>query len=533
MKAPPIRTKSDEVAIAQGCYFDWEEANQAEFFFSKHLTLQKGINADQKIELMDFQRDDIIYPTVAWKNANGTPRFKSLLINLAKKNGKSAAVAFLCLYMLLFSKDKVPCIALVGSSEAQAREVLFEVICHAIKSNSELSDALDITRSKGMIYYPANKGKIKIVASTQAIRGWDFTAVIVDEVANHRNNQLIEALRNSMAARPNRHGMIFISNQSFDRTHFYRKIYEHHKAVLTGENLDISVAACIHELPCDADWRDDSLYHIANPAITKGILDINEFRSLRDQAIKDKSLEMSFRMERLNQWVDKAEQYLSVEDWDRCQGAFPDLSQETAIVGTDLSATTDLTSVCAVWNINNKVYVKSYNFVPRKALEREGQNTSLYNQFALDGSLILTEGDAMDYARVRECIKNIPGKVHSVTFDKWQALESQTMLRDEGYEVNNFPQRSSYFTFVMKKLVTLINERKIVHDGNLCLRWCINNVQCKVEAKELLYPYKSSYASKIDSVIALYIALHGLYATMPSTLIPKKSVYENRPVRTI
>jgi phage terminase large subunit-like protein len=523
-----IKTKADELAVAQGCYFDHEAAERVAHFFETFLTLSAGPNANQPFRLLPWQRDDIIFPLFGWKQADGRRRFTRCLITTGKKVGKSVLVAGLGLALLLIDKVESPLVVLGACTREQAAE-LYKECTFSIRHNNKLRDILHTVPSQKYLTYPKKNGTLKAISwDSPGKGGWNCSAVILDEMALHKDASLYEMLKSSMIARAEPL-LIMLSNAGYDKQHYYYSIYQHAKAILDGDSTDTTFLPVIYEVPEEADWKDAKNWPLANPSLGT-VLSPDSFREDFEDAQRNKAGEMHFRRFRCNQWTAKKDAWLDLDDWDRCKASLPPLHDSPVFIACDLSATTDLTSLAAVYPVDGKFYVKSYNFVPRAAVQkREKMNLKDYGEFAYAGSLTITDGNAVDYGMIRDTIKRIPGRVQMVIFDKWNSLETSQLLAKEGYDVFNFPQFHSYFNEPTKKLEQLVKDRQLVHDGNLCLRWAINNCQLNVDPKGLVKPVKPSDYAKVDPVISLVMALSQalLHA---GNMRPARSIYDEKPV---
>lgn len=525
-----IKTAGDRRAVERGDTYNPELAAKIERFFKQYLTVSRGRSANKTLTLLPWQRDDIVYPLWGWRKWDGSFRYDTVLITTGKKQGKSLLLAFCALALMMLSEEASPHIVIGACTRKQASE-LFEDIHFAIRSNEELSEKLDVYTSTKTIKYEKNNGRISVISSdAPGAGGVDASCVILDEVALHSDGgKLYDMLRYSMAARQNPL-MILLSNAGWDKTHFYYRLYQKAKNVQNSLDDDPGFLACVYEVPEEADWKDESLWPLANPSLGT-VMRVEDMRSDCERAIKDPCEEMIFRRWRCNQWTQTEVRYVDVGLWDLCKGEFPDLSNLTCYVGCDLSATTDLTSVVAAYPHEGKVYVKAWNFVPKRVLDTiEGHNTERYKQFSFAGHLKLTPGNAVDYEDIRNCIRSIPGKIKHIAFDKYMALDTETILKKEGYDVLNFPQFATYFTQPLQKLNTWISDRKIVHDGNTCMRWCLSNLQVKADDKKRLSPIKPSNHLKIDCAVALAMSLVGCLTHDQGDGKPKPSVYDTRKV---
>jgi phage terminase large subunit-like protein len=517
-------TLADERAIREGCYYDprvW--ADRIHQFFADHLTLSRGRQAHKPFIELPYQRaftDDVF----GWVKPDGSPRYSTALLTTAKKAGKSSFIAGVALTRLVLTDEPRPFVCIGAYSRKNASE-MFEDIASFIRASPRLSQALVLKNAEKTILYPARNGRITVISSeAPSSGGFDCSTVILDEISLHRNSKLHDFMLYSTRARE-APLMILLSNAGWDRTHFYWSIYSKAKNILAGTDDDPSFCGHVWEVPEDAPWDDTSLLPLANPGLGT-VITLDRLVEDLERAKKNKAEEGIYRRWTLNQWTTTSTNYVDLAEYDQCRGNFPDLSNTPVYVAVDLSATTDLTGVVACYPVDGKVYVRCWAFVPSASLEKQAQNAQHYQAFAQEKALTILPGNAMDYEAVRNCIKKIPGRIKHVAFDKWNSMETSHLLAKDGFDVMNFPQTATFYNEPMRKLASLILDRKLVHDGNPCLRWAINNLQAKTDDKGRLYPMKGSAHLKIDPVIALLMALNGCLTH--SDLPPAPKPYEAR-----
>ena len=80
------------------------------------------------------------------------------------------------------------------------------------------------------------------------------------------------------------------------------------------------------------------------------------------------------------------------------------------------------------------------------------------------------------------------------------------------------PQRAQYLSPPMRQIEGMIKSRRIHHDGDPILAWCLSNIEVKEDYNENIFPRKAGGRSeaKIDAGVALIMAVR--YAT---ELVPK------------
>src|SRR5262245_5220694 len=102
-----IRNPSDTLAVEQGCYFDEADGKRACDFIEKFCRQSKGRWAGQPLKLLDWQRD-LIMRLFGWRQADGKRRFRTVYIEIAKKNGKSTLVSAISLLLLVADGEGGP-----------------------------------------------------------------------------------------------------------------------------------------------------------------------------------------------------------------------------------------------------------------------------------------------------------------------------------------------------------------------------------------------------------------------------------------
>ena len=69
-----VKNRADEIAVDEGCEFVEANAKRVCTFFEQFLHHSKGEWAGQAFKLLDWQREQIIYPLFGWVRADGTRR---------------------------------------------------------------------------------------------------------------------------------------------------------------------------------------------------------------------------------------------------------------------------------------------------------------------------------------------------------------------------------------------------------------------------------------------------------------------------
>src|SRR5579872_936855 len=102
-----IRNPSDELAIAEGCWFDAEAGRFVCDFIEAFCRQSVGKWAGDPLELLDWQAD-FIMRLFGWKRPNGMRRFVRAYLEVAKKNGKSTLLAALTIVLTIACIEGAP-----------------------------------------------------------------------------------------------------------------------------------------------------------------------------------------------------------------------------------------------------------------------------------------------------------------------------------------------------------------------------------------------------------------------------------------
>lgn len=81
-----IRTKSDEQALAEGCYWDQSSVDWVLQFFKTFLKQSKGRWGGKPFDLLPWQID-LISQLYGWKTKEGFRRYRFCYVEIPKKNG--------------------------------------------------------------------------------------------------------------------------------------------------------------------------------------------------------------------------------------------------------------------------------------------------------------------------------------------------------------------------------------------------------------------------------------------------------------
>jgi len=492
----------------------------------------KGQWAGKPLLLEDWQKDQIIRPLFGTLNKDKTRQYRTCYVELPRKNGKSTAAAAIANYLLFFDGEIGAEIYSAANDRDQA-SIVFSEAAGMIEQEPRLLKLCDILRSVKRIVVPS-MGSFYRAISAEAYTSWGYNphGVIYDELHAAPSRELWDVLTTAGGTR--RQPLIFvITTAGYDRNSICWELHDYACKVRDGIIQDKTFLPVIYSAPEDADWTDENVWRQANPALGT-FRNIDEMRILCERAQQVPALEMTFRRLYLNQWVNSAERWLSMESWDACNEPLrDDLTGKPCYAGLDLSATTDLTALSLVFPADDGSYDVIMRFwIPGDtAREKERKDRVPYTTWSKQGFIKLTPGNVIDYKFIHQELRELREQydIREIAFDRWGATKLSQELIDDDFVMIPFGQGFASMSPPTKELMNLVLGKKIRHGGHPVLRWNVDNLVVNQDPAGNLKPDKAKSTQKIDGCVAMIMAIDR--ATRHAQ--PEKSVYEDRGIITL
>jgi phage terminase large subunit-like protein len=472
------------------------------------LTHTKGPFAQQSFNLRPWQRR-ILQQLFKTQKGSRRRQYRTALLMLPRKNGKTELAAALAVYFLLFDGE-IGAEVYSAAADREQAALVFNVAAQMIRNDPELDAACEIIDSQKRIVYRRTGSFYRAIsAEAYSKHGFNASVVIYDELHAAPSRELWDVLATSQGARL-QPLMMAITTAGYDRHSILWELYSHAKKVLETPSLDPTFLPVIYEAPIEADWTDERVWKQANPAL-------GDFRSLEEMRImcaraqEIPAQENTFRRLYLNQWTEQAARWIPVAAWDACLTTSTPLLGRRAYLGLDLSSTTDLTALVAVFPDDDGFDVRCQFFVPAERLrQRATRDRVPYDQWARDGQLVATPGNVVDYEAIRRTLQDWAARydVQSIAFDPWNATHLTTQLQEQdGLPCIAMRQGFASLSAPTKALEAAILGRTLRHDGHPVLRWNLSNVAVESDAAGNLKLSKKVSTERIDGAVALVMAV--------------------------
>ena len=529
IQAAVARQTRDLAGVGRGLHFDRQAAQHAIQFFG-FLKHSKGEWAGQPFELLPWQQF-MVWTMFGWKRSDGLRRFRTAYIETPRKNGKTSVLAGLGLYLLVADGEAGSEVYSAATKREQAKLSWGEAV-RMVKASPALSEMVQHWKSGDTLTVEATASKFQpLGADADTMDGLNVHAALIDELHAHRTRAVVDVLETATGAR-RQPLQVEITTAGFDRSSVCWEHHEYSRQVLEGTIEDdtwFAFVACADE---GDDWTDPATWERANPSYGITVKPDDLARKC-ERARQLPAAQNAFQRLHLNIWTQQSERWIDLALWDANAGMvdLATLKGRPGYGGLDLSAVSDLTAWVMVFprpDDPDHLDVVARFWCPKsRLLDTANQYRDQYLAWERDGYLTATEGDAVDYQRVKRDILEDAQRFALVDLNVdrlFQGYQLSQELMDEGLDVFGMGQGFLSMAIPMKEFERRLLEKKVHHGGNPVLRWMAGNVAVKQDAAGNLKPDKATSQGKIDGVVALVMALDRAMRREA----PKRSVYEER-----
>ena len=505
--------------------FDQAKADWAVEFFS-NLKHTKGKYHGKPFTLLSWEEKIIrdVYGTV---KEDGTRQYKTIYIEIPKKNGKSELGAGAALYSLYGDGEMGGEVYGCAGNREQAG-IVFDVAKEMVMQSPVLLKRSRITGSDTgstkAIYDIKTNSKYKVIsAEAFSKHGYNISCCVFDELHAQPNRKLWDVMTSfsGVGREQPLWWVLTTAGDDPDRESIGWEIHEYAMNVLSGEHPDPTWYVVIFGYDGEDIYNEEN-WKIANPGLGHNL----KIEDMREDAVRARynlANERNFRWLRLNQWpTTKLSPWLPLDLWDKTNGEWTlkDLNKKVCFIGMDLSSTTDLTALCALfppqgkqldWRAIWKAFIPEDNMRARTAKDHVD-----YDKYERGGWIIPTPGNVVDYTVVKEWIFKWVNdfKVQEICLDRSFAAMLIQELEKKDLVCVDVPQTYVVLTNPMNTIDMLMNTPgKFTHEKNLTARWCFGNTSIAKNGNEQIKYVKEHRGKsvvrtkRIDTTAALVIAM--------------------------
>ena len=509
-------------------------------FIENLCTHVKGDKAGERIELDEWQKNDILREAFGWIHKGswnevtkkGKRRYKTVYVEIPKGNAKSTLGAAIALYLLGKDVETGAEVYGVASDSAQAR-IIFETAVGMINQNEVLSRKLVPFRYS--ITKPGSTNFYKVLSGTpKGKHGWNPSAIIFDEVHEQPTRELWDTLTAGQMKRDQSICFAF-TTAGMDRESICYELHDKAEKIKKGLIKDDSFLGLIYTVDDKKDISKVDTWREANPGLGTIISEYN-LEIEYNKVIATPSYESTFRRLHLNQWVESRTTWIADELWRACdnKGWLPEFTGK-CYGGIDLASVSDFTTFSVLFPDDDVFHLKTYYWLPDEKY-RKGEYGIDYLKWK--DYIITNPGNVTDHMAFAEFVMEQLKKYdfEMINYDPYIAnsMFMQHLLSVLGDDAvaevfNPFQQSIANLSEPTKEFERVVKKGKLNHAGDPVLRWMMSNVllytdptgrNCKVN--------KALDRSKIDGVVSGIMAM-AAYIMQDN----EEDIYANRGVLTV
>ncbi len=490
-------------------HFDKSKAKRALQFISR-LRQHIGPWAGQPLKLLPWQRR-IISDVFGWVDEHGLRRYRTVWIEVPRKNGKTTLAAAIALY-LLYADDEDGAEIYSAAADREQAAIVFEAARAMVEQAPALADHSMIYRRE--IHFPRRRNRWKVLSSDASTKhGLNVHGAVIDEVHAHQGRELWDVLTTGTGARRQPLVVAITTAGVAEDGNVAWEMHRYAEGVASGAIRDERFYPVLYKYDGE-DWDKPRAWRKANPSyghtVTREYLEAAARAARRSPAATE-----AFRQLHLNVW--RSQHYatwLNLSDWDACRRDidWSEYRGRECYAGLDLSAVRDLTALCLLFPEECGGYTARWIYwCPAETVYQRAKTDRVpYDQWAAEGWLRLTPGNCVDYDRVRADVLEFAReyRIVELALDRYfQGLQLAGQLVDDGLDVVSFGQGFLSMSGPSKELERLILGGHIRHEGDPVTRWAVQHCVAESDPAGNIKPSKRRSREKIDGIVACVMAL--------------------------
>jgi phage terminase large subunit-like protein len=492
--------------------------------FASQMPNIKGPDAGKPLRLMDWQKF-VFANLFGFVERGGTVRrFRQGLVYVPRGNGKTTISAPVALF-LTFGEGEGGAEGYAAAVTRDQARILFEVAQNMVRQSPKMQEKWNVNVLANSIYQLRTASRfVPISSDVKALDGLNVQVAVCDEIGSHRTSEVYDVLMTAMGKRLQPF-MLAISTATGNNAGIGKQLWDYLMRVLDGAQESERLFGIIYSVDETDDLWDEATWIKANPGWGISVQP-NQIRDIMQQARNNPAQENAARTRCLNMWIGADDALFSMRAWNECANhdlRLEDFDGRECHLAVDLASKTDLAALALVFPQPENRYAAFARCYLNEAAVIEARNAS-YPGWARDGELVVTGGNETDFGQIEREIVDLCKRfrVLSVAYDPWQATQLAQNLTAAGIPVVEFRKITANYTEPTKELDAAMRSRRIEHDGNGPLAWCISNVVGHYDANNNVFPRRPRPENKIDAADALIMGIARAMQRKP------KSVYESR-----
>lgn len=484
-------------------------------------TKGKWAGKRELIKLEPWQLFSVCVPFGWLRKKDGTRRYRTMLVFVPRKNGKSIIGGGLGVYMFTADGEFGAEVYSGATTEKQAWEV-FRPAKQMIERTPELREHFGVEVNASNMARLEDGSRFEPVIGKPG-DGSSPSCAIVDEYHEHQDSTLFDTMETGMGARE-QPVMLVITTAGSSIGGPCHQLVRDSERMLEGVIDRPDLWPALFTIDQGDDWTSEEALRKANPNF--GISISEDFLLARQRdAMQSATRQATFRTKHLNEWVGAKNAWLNMLRWKEAPArkSLQELEGRPCYIGLDLASKIDIAGNLLVfppvdgdpqWHVHGRYYLPE-----ARVIEELDSNTARYREFDALGLLTLTDGEVIEFEVIKEDLREFAGRfdVQAVAYDPWQATQLAQEMELEGLPMVEVRQTVQNISEPMKEVEALVLQRKLAHGDCPVLTWMASNVVAKLDVKDNIYPNKERPENKIDGMVGLIMAISRAIAPGPQT----------------
>jgi phage terminase large subunit-like protein len=445
-----------------------------------------------------------------FRNVDGSRRFTTALLAMARKGAKTTLAAAILLYVYCTEPEMGPQVLSAATTGSQAR-IVWSVAKRMVERTPDLAAEFSLEAFANAIARYEVGGTFKpINAKASSQDGLNPSALCFDELHAHKDSDLYNVLRSAAGSRKNPL-YLYTTTEGHENPGPWAEVRKFAFHVLDGIITADHFLAVYYGLDDEDDDFDETKWVKANPLL--GISPTMEkLREYATEARHQPSQLSEFRTKRLNRRASGARGWTDLLRWKKCDGPV-DLERMARLpcwAAFDLASTTDLCAWRLVWADGDDWYTWGRRWVPdAQVKQRSERGTVKYEPWVLAGYITQTSGNVADYSVIeRDILEDYERfKPKVIAYDPWNAQQMVNSLTDKKLPLSQFRQGPASYHPAMQTVQRAYISGHFHHGGDPVLLWEAANLVARKDVNSNEAPDRQRSADKIDDMAALFMAV--------------------------
>lgn len=488
--------------------FDRDAAERALNFFPDFVRHVKGSLAGKPYILSAWE-SFIIINIFGFKLDDGNRRFRTVYIEVARKNSKSTFCSGIGLYMTAFDNEGGAEVYSAATTKDQAR-IVFGDARTMITKSAPLKRVFGYHRLN--IHHLKSASKFEPLSSdADTLDGLNVSCGIIDEIHAHKTREVWDVIETATGARE-QPLLLAITTAGANKLGIGYEQRQYVTKILDGVADDDTYFGIIFTLDEGDDPFDEKNWIKANPNLGRS-KKLNDMQRLAAKAREMPAALNNFLTKHLNIWVNAAVAWLDMLKWDKLPGRESNsyLQKLPCYVGLDLASKLDIAALIAAFPDKDKIHFLCKFYLPENQIFNKSRSIgNMYETWAKQGYLTLTDGDVIDHDYIADDLRAMLTEfdVKAVGFDPWGSTQLAIKLEQEGAPMAEIPQTVKNLSESMKEVEAKVVSGLLCKDKNPVMDWMASNIVVKLDKNENYFPNKEHLDNKIDGMVALFMAVN-------------------------